>query len=183
MYAFTRPGDERTQAFARSQGAVWAGGTDERRPEALDAALIFAPAGELVPLALRAVGPGGVVVCGGIHMSDIPSFPYADLWGRARRCAPSRTSRAPTAASCWRSRRASRCARRSRPTALEDAQRGARRPALGRPGGRRGDRPVTRGQRPLGDDSTSSADSSRLSTLPVALRGSSSRNTISRGTL
>ncbi|WCB93735.1 putative alcohol dehydrogenase AdhA [Baekduia alba] len=81
VYAFTRPGDERGQAFARSQGARWAGGTDAAPPEPLDAALIFAPAGELVPLALRAVRPGGVVVCGGIHMSDIPSFPYADLWG------------------------------------------------------------------------------------------------------
>ncbi|WP_349260431.1 zinc-dependent alcohol dehydrogenase family protein [Baekduia sp.] len=80
VYAFTRPGDERTQAFAREQGAVWAGGTDERPDVELDSALIFAPAGELVPLALRAVRPGGVVVCGGIHMSDIPSFPYADLW-------------------------------------------------------------------------------------------------------
>lgn len=81
VYAFTRPGDERTQAFARSNGAVWAGGTDERPDVELDSALIFAPAGELVPLALRAVRRGGVVVCGGIHMSDIPSFPYADLWG------------------------------------------------------------------------------------------------------
>jgi propanol-preferring alcohol dehydrogenase len=82
VYAFTRPGDVLTQAFARTQGAVWAGGTDER-PEGieLDAALIFAPAGELVPPALRAVRAGGVVVCGGIHMSDIPSFRYADLWG------------------------------------------------------------------------------------------------------
>jgi alcohol dehydrogenase, propanol-preferring len=80
VYAFTRPGDERTQAFAREQGAVWAGGTDEAAPEVLDSALIFAPAGELVPIALRAVRPGGIVVCGGIHMSDIPSFPYADLW-------------------------------------------------------------------------------------------------------
>ncbi|MES1193405.1 MAG: alcohol dehydrogenase, partial [Solirubrobacterales bacterium] len=81
VYAFTRPGDTRTQEFARSQGAIWAGGTDERPEVELDAALIFAPAGELVPLALRAVRPGGIVVCGGIHMSDIPSFPYADLWG------------------------------------------------------------------------------------------------------
>jgi propanol-preferring alcohol dehydrogenase len=82
VYAFTRPGDERGQDFARSQGALWAGGTDETPPgDPLDAALIFAPAGELVPVALRAVRPGGVVVCGGIHMSDIPSFPYADLWG------------------------------------------------------------------------------------------------------
>jgi propanol-preferring alcohol dehydrogenase len=80
VYAFTRPGDTRTQAFARELGATWAGGTDERAPAELDAALIFAPAGELVPLALRALRPGGVVVCGGIHMSDIPSFPYADLW-------------------------------------------------------------------------------------------------------
>jgi alcohol dehydrogenase, propanol-preferring len=84
VYAFTRPGDARGQAFARTQGAVWAGGTYEApdgAPASLDAALIFAPAGELVPLALRAVRPGGVVVCGGIHMSDIPAFPYADLWG------------------------------------------------------------------------------------------------------
>jgi alcohol dehydrogenase, propanol-preferring len=81
VYAFTRPGDERGQDFARAQGALWAGGTDEPPPVELDAALIFAPAGDLVPLALRAVRPGGVVVCGGIHMSDIPSFPYADLWG------------------------------------------------------------------------------------------------------
>jgi propanol-preferring alcohol dehydrogenase len=81
VYAFTKPGDVRGQDFARSQGALWAGGTDQTAPEVLDAALIFAPAGELVPLALRAVRPGGVVVCGGIHMSDIPSFPYADLWG------------------------------------------------------------------------------------------------------
>jgi propanol-preferring alcohol dehydrogenase len=81
VYAFTRPGDARGQDFARVQGALWAGGTDEAAPVELDAALIFAPAGDLVPLALRAVRPGGVVVCGGIHMSDIPSFPYADLWG------------------------------------------------------------------------------------------------------
>jgi propanol-preferring alcohol dehydrogenase len=80
VFAFTRPGDERTQAFARSLGAGWAGGSDEAGPEPLDAALIFAPAGELVPAALRALDRGGVVVCGGIHMSDIPSFPYRDLW-------------------------------------------------------------------------------------------------------
>jgi propanol-preferring alcohol dehydrogenase len=81
VYAFTRPGDARGQGFARAQGALWAGGTDEAAPEPLDAALIFAPAGDLVPLALRTVRPGGTVVCGGIHMSDIPAFPYADLWG------------------------------------------------------------------------------------------------------
>src|SRR3954451_15830294 len=81
VFAFTRPGDEAAQAFARDLGAEWAGDSDAAAPEPLDAALIFAPAGELVPVALRAVRKGGVVVCGGIHMTDIPSFPYADLWG------------------------------------------------------------------------------------------------------
>jgi alcohol dehydrogenase, propanol-preferring len=80
VYAFTRPGDGRTQEFARSLGATWAGGSDERPPEQLDGAIIFASAGELVPLALKALAPGGTVVCAGIHMSDIPSFPYDDLW-------------------------------------------------------------------------------------------------------
>ncbi len=80
VYAFTRPGDVEGQAFARSLGAVWAGGSDEFPPEPLEAALIFAPVGALVPQALRAVEKGGVVVCAGIHMSDIPSFPYALLW-------------------------------------------------------------------------------------------------------
>jgi propanol-preferring alcohol dehydrogenase len=79
-YAFTRPGDTRAQAFARSLGATWAGGSDESPPEPLDAAIIFAPVGALVPPALRAVRKGGRVVCGGIHMSDIPSFPYRLLW-------------------------------------------------------------------------------------------------------
>jgi alcohol dehydrogenase, propanol-preferring len=78
--AFTRPGDAAGQAFARELGAVWAGGSDDAPPEPLDAALVFAPAGALVPAALRALAPGGTVVCAGIHMSDIPSFPYADLW-------------------------------------------------------------------------------------------------------
>ena len=81
VFAFTSPGDERTQEFARGLGAEWAGGSDERPPEELDAAILFAPVGALVPAALRAVGKGGVVVCGGIHMSDIPSFPYEALWG------------------------------------------------------------------------------------------------------
>ncbi len=76
IYAFTRNGDTTSQQFARSLGAVWAGGSDEMPPEKLDAAIIFAPAGELVPAALAAVKKGGRVVCGGIHMSDIPSFPY-----------------------------------------------------------------------------------------------------------
>lgn len=79
--AFTRRGDVAAQAFARELGAAWAGGSDEVPPRPLDAALIFAPAGDLVPAALAAVRKGGVVVCGGIHMSDIPSFPYALLWG------------------------------------------------------------------------------------------------------
>jgi propanol-preferring alcohol dehydrogenase len=80
VYAFTRAGDQHTQEFARSLGAVWAGGSEERPPQELDAALIFAPAGALVPLALGALAPGGTVVCAGIHMSDIPSFPYELLW-------------------------------------------------------------------------------------------------------
>ncbi len=81
VYAFTRAGDERTQAFAKTVGATWAGGSDEQPPEPLDAAIIFASAGELVPQALKALAPGGTVVCAGIHMSDIPTFPYDDLWG------------------------------------------------------------------------------------------------------
>ncbi len=80
IYAFTRPGDRKAQDFARSMGAAWAGDSDKPSPEELDAALIFAPVGPLVPAALRAVCKGGVVVCGGIHMSDIPSFPYSILW-------------------------------------------------------------------------------------------------------
>jgi alcohol dehydrogenase, propanol-preferring len=80
VYAFTRAGDKTAQQFARSLGAVWAGGSDERPPEPLDAAIIFAPVGALVPTALAAVKKGGRVVCGGIHMSDIPSFPYRLLW-------------------------------------------------------------------------------------------------------
>ncbi len=81
VYAFTRPGDLEAQQFALSLGAVWAGESGAMPPEELEAAIIFAPAGELVPAALRAVAKGGVVVCGGIHMSDIPSFPYEILWG------------------------------------------------------------------------------------------------------
>jgi propanol-preferring alcohol dehydrogenase len=81
IYAFTRPGDSATAAFARSLGATWTGGSDAAPPEPLDAALIFAPVGALVPAALRVVAKGGTVVCAGIHMSDIPSFPYAELWG------------------------------------------------------------------------------------------------------
>src|SRR5664279_4347540 len=80
VYAFTRPGDGEDQTFARSLGALWAGGSDERPPETLDAAIIFAPVGALVPAALGAVKKGGRVVCAGIHMSDIPQFPYRLLW-------------------------------------------------------------------------------------------------------
>jgi propanol-preferring alcohol dehydrogenase len=84
VYAFTRRGDAEAQAFACSLGAVWAGGSDELPPEPLDAAILFAPVGALVPAALKAVKKGGAVVCGGIHMSDIPSFPYALLWEERR---------------------------------------------------------------------------------------------------
>lgn len=81
VFAFVKPGDDTAKAFALSMGAEWAGDSDQPGPEPLDAAILFAPAGELVPAALRATRPGGTVVCGGIHMSDIPSFPYAILWG------------------------------------------------------------------------------------------------------
>lgn len=81
VYAFTRPGDARGQAFARSLGCAWAGDSGTAPPEPLDAALLFAPVGALVPAALAATAPGGTVVCAGIHMSDIPAFPYALLWG------------------------------------------------------------------------------------------------------
>lgn len=80
IYAFTRPGDMKAQQFACDLGAVWSGGSDESPPQSLDAAIIFAPVGSLVPAALTAVAKGGVVVCAGIHMSDIPSFPYKNLW-------------------------------------------------------------------------------------------------------
>jgi propanol-preferring alcohol dehydrogenase len=81
LFAFTRPGDKATQQAARELGAKWAGGSDEMPPEKLDAAIVFASVGPLVPAALRALAKGSIVVCGGIHMSDIPSFHYADLWG------------------------------------------------------------------------------------------------------
>ena len=84
IYAFSRPGDVEAQDFARGLGAAWAGDSDESPPELLDAAIIYAPVGALVPAALRAVRPGGTVVCAGIHMSDIPSFPYEILWGERR---------------------------------------------------------------------------------------------------
>src|SRR5581483_4914741 len=80
LFVFTRPGDRATQQAAREFGAIWAGGSDEMPPEKLDAAIIFASVGPLVPAALRAVAKGGIVICAGIHMSDIPSFPYEELW-------------------------------------------------------------------------------------------------------
>jgi propanol-preferring alcohol dehydrogenase len=84
LFAFTRPGDAAAQAFAGRLGAEWTGGSDDAPPEELDAAIIFAPVGPLVPAALRAIRPGGIVVCGGIHMSDIPAFPYDILWREKR---------------------------------------------------------------------------------------------------
>ena len=93
LFAFTRPGDSIGQNSARQLGAAWAGGSDEMPPEKLDAAIIFAPVGALVPAALRTLAKGGIVVCGGIHMSDIPSFPYADLWGERSICSVANLTR------------------------------------------------------------------------------------------
>ena len=93
IFAFTRPGDEVGQESARKLGATWAGRSGEMPPEKLDAAIIFAPVGELVPMALRALAKGGIVVCGGIHMSDIPSFSYADLWGERTICSVANLTR------------------------------------------------------------------------------------------
>ncbi|HKP92307.1 MAG TPA: zinc-dependent alcohol dehydrogenase family protein [Chthoniobacterales bacterium] len=93
VFAFTRPGDREAQQFARDLGACWSGGSDEAPPEKLEAALIFAPVGSLVPTALRAVERGGTVVCGGIHMSDIPSFPYRHLWHERSICSVANLTR------------------------------------------------------------------------------------------
>jgi len=93
IYAFTRSGDRVGQDFAKSLGALWAGGSESAPPEKLDAAIIFAPAGELVPLALKALDRGGIVVCGGIHMSDIPSFPYELLWQERSICSVANLTR------------------------------------------------------------------------------------------
>ena len=97
IYALTRPGDTAAQALALELGCIWAGGSDETPPEPLDAAIIFAPVGALVPTALRAVRKGGTVVCGGIHMSDIPAFPYADLWEERRVVSVANLTRADAA--------------------------------------------------------------------------------------
>jgi propanol-preferring alcohol dehydrogenase len=93
IFAFTRPGDAIAQTFARDLGAAWAGGSDERAPEELDAAILLAPVGALVPKALRDIVKGGIVVCGGIHMSDIPQFPYDILWGERRVCSVANLTR------------------------------------------------------------------------------------------
>jgi propanol-preferring alcohol dehydrogenase len=93
IYAFTRPGDFDGQQFAKSLGAIWAGASETIPPEPLDAAIIFAPAGDLVPRALRAVNKGGVVVCGGIHMSEIPSFTYDSLWNERSICSVANLTR------------------------------------------------------------------------------------------
>jgi propanol-preferring alcohol dehydrogenase len=93
VYAFTRPGDTRAQNFAKGLGAVWAGGSDASCPVKLDAAIIYAPAGELVPLALSSIGKGGTVVCAGIHMSDIPAFPYRLIWGERIVCSVANLTR------------------------------------------------------------------------------------------
>jgi alcohol dehydrogenase, propanol-preferring len=93
VYAFTRSGDVRGQEFAKKVGAFWAGDSDSLPPDPLDAAIIFAPAGELVPQALRALDLGGIVVCGGIHMSDIPAFPYELLWQERRVCSVANLTR------------------------------------------------------------------------------------------
>ncbi|MCX7171905.1 MAG: zinc-dependent alcohol dehydrogenase family protein [Proteobacteria bacterium] len=93
FYAFTRPGDRESQEFARRLGAAWAGDSEQEPPQRLDAALIFAPAGTLVPAALRQLEKGGCVVCAGIHMSDIPAFPYALLWGERQVCSVANLTR------------------------------------------------------------------------------------------
>ena len=93
VYAFTRPGDNEANKFALDLGAVWAGGSNELPPAKLDSAIIFAPVGALVPQALKAVGKGGIVVCGGIHMSDIPSFPYSILWEERSICSVANLTR------------------------------------------------------------------------------------------
>ena len=93
VFAFTRHGDTEAERFARDLGAVWAGGSDTKPPEKLDAAILFAPVGALVPAALRAVEKGEVVVCAGIHMSDIPAFPYKILWGERTVCSVANLTR------------------------------------------------------------------------------------------
>ena len=110
VYAFTRPGDEEAQAFAREIGATWAGASGDEPPEPLDAAIVFAPVGAVVLDALRACDRGGTVICAGIHMSDIPPLPYADLYHERSIRSVANLTR-PTARSSSRSPRRCRCAR------------------------------------------------------------------------
>jgi propanol-preferring alcohol dehydrogenase len=131
VLAFTRPGDQAAQGLARSLGCAWAGGSDEAPPEPLDAAILFAPAGDLVPVALKAVTKGGVVVCGGIHMSDIPSFPYDLLWGERRLVSVANLTRQdgrdylPLAARAGVRAQVTTYALRDANAALEDLRKGA----------------------------------------------------------
>ena len=142
VFAFTRPGDAASQEFARSLGAAWAGGSDELPPEPLDAALVFAPVGALVPAALRSVRKGGVVVCGGIHMSDIPSFPYELLWGeRVLRSVANLTRKDGEEFLSLAARAGVKS--RVRPYPLGRGERGARGPAGGAARRGRGPRPVS----------------------------------------
>ncbi|RMF73750.1 MAG: alcohol dehydrogenase, partial [Alphaproteobacteria bacterium] len=120
VHAFTRPGDKDAQDFARRLGAVWAGDSTRMPPEPLDAALIFAPVGALVPAALKAVRPGGRVICGGIHMSDIPGFAYRDLWGERTIASVANLTRADADAFLGRARQLS-IATHVTPFALEEA--------------------------------------------------------------
>ncbi len=143
LYAFTRPGDAAAQDFARAMGAVWAGDADARPPAELDAALIFAPVGGLVPSALAAVRKGGTVVCGGIHMSDIPSLPLPPAVGGARRP----LGRQPDPAGRDRlpgPRRRGADPHRGDHLPARRSQPGAGRPARRPPPGRRGADPVVR---------------------------------------
>lgn len=131
VYAFTSPGDDAAQALALSLGCVWAGGSDQAPPQLLDAAILFAPVGALVPAALRTVRKGGIVVCGGIHMSDIPAMPYAILWEERRLVSVANLTRQdgrdylPLAAKAGVRAHVTRYALKDANTALEDLRNGA----------------------------------------------------------
>ena len=151
MFAFTRPGDAAGQAFARSMGAEWAGGSDEEPPEPLDAAILFAPVGDLVPAALAALRKGGRVVCGGIHMSDIPSFPYRLLWEERSVASVANLTRADGHEFLAR-RAAGEGANHDHALPARQGQRGARRFALGRSKARPCSCPEAPTPRPPRDD-------------------------------
>lgn len=120
VYAFTKPGDAAGQAFARSLGCTWAGASDDVPPLPLDAAILFAPVGDLVPVALKAVAKGGRVVCAGIYMSDIPAFPYADLWGERTICSVANLTR-DDGTSFFEMAERAKIETTTQPFALEDA--------------------------------------------------------------